>query len=476
MSVAAASRASSRSSKLTTPAEDTMLMVTPSTLEVDYDTESTELYKAITQQEWNTAISVCEADPVQASVWVVRHSQSDATVLWRFLPLHSACARQPPAELVRALLKAYPDAAACVDDQGMYALHYAAGNQASLSVLRALIDQCPAAVHIRDPRGMIALHYAACWGPGDCLACIDLLLTPKTATARDNDGNTAQDLAEQASYPLRNAVIRTLQAATDGLLKAATGKRSIRRVPSVTSTSQDSSHESRYDIEGRRFQQILDQREQQQRPSSLSSSRASRSRGKTVRIGSSENTTESVSSSTRPVLSGKSDDDDKSKDATTTAAMMGVREQQQVNSTTEELEKLRAELEQARDEIAVKDEEIRVLLTERDAARLEAEQSQGLREDLESVTNQHESTKRRFKETQDRLASISVSLESVLMQNEVVRETMETVKDMDRARKDVLDRLASLDFHVDEARINSSLEKQQREMEAISAIIKAARD
>lgn len=518
MSVATGSRASSHTSKLTTPAEDTMLQVTPSTLEVDYDTESTELYKAITEQEWDTAISVCQADPVQASVWVVRHSQTDATVLWRFLPLHSACARQPPVALIQALLAAYPDAAACVDDQGMYALHYAAGNQASYGVLHALVDQCPAAVHIRDPRGMIALHYAACWGPGDkSLACIDLLLTPKTVTACDHDGNTAQDLAEQASYPLRNLVVRTLQAARDvrrssspslssrkgggsatmHTSTSSSGKRSLlmrrKNVPSVASTSQDSSHEdSRYDIDGRRFQELIDQREQQRQPgtSVSSSSHATsnrRSSPRSMRIGRSETTNRSngLRSETK-ASSGSSKSSRSARPVSLSLQTNGsieiVKEESAATdasssvSAVDEVVALRATLEQANRLISEKDREILALLEERDAARLEADQSRGLQDTLDELTNQHEMTKRKFKETQDRLASLSVSMESVLEQNKVVKHTLETVKEMDLARQEALEQLSSLDFHVDEARLNSSLQKQQREMEAIAAIIKAARD
>lgn len=118
------------------------LFVTPSTLEVDYDKNLTELYQAIVDENWGEAVAVAERDPLQAATWVVRHYQdensnsnsnelqsvvsgrttnpgdSDPEIMWRFLPLHSACARQPPASVITALLKAYPDAAKCVDDQG----------------------------------------------------------------------------------------------------------------------------------------------------------------------------------------------------------------------------------------------------------------------------------------------------------------------------------------------------------------------
>jgi hypothetical protein len=96
------------------------LQIVPSTLEVDYDKNLTDLYQAITDQKWDYAAQVCKTYPVQAATWVVRHYEDDDEIMWRFLPIHSACARQPPAFLIQALLKAYPDGAKCIDDQGTF--------------------------------------------------------------------------------------------------------------------------------------------------------------------------------------------------------------------------------------------------------------------------------------------------------------------------------------------------------------------
>eukprot|EP00586_Coscinodiscus_wailesii_P021537 CAMPEP_0172515204 /NCGR_PEP_ID=MMETSP1066-20121228/266171_1 /TAXON_ID=671091 /ORGANISM="Coscinodiscus wailesii, Strain CCMP2513" /LENGTH=106 /DNA_ID=CAMNT_0013296189 /DNA_START=12 /DNA_END=328 /DNA_ORIENTATION=+ len=104
-------------------------MVKSATREVDFDTGPTKLYRAISNSEWNVASSIAKLDPEEAETWVVRKCFDQASnttrVLWRFLPLHSACARQPPDDLIRSLLKAYPEAAFSRDDQGMLPLHYA---------------------------------------------------------------------------------------------------------------------------------------------------------------------------------------------------------------------------------------------------------------------------------------------------------------------------------------------------------------
>lgn len=203
------------------------LQVTPSTLEVDYDKNLTALYQAITDQDWELAASVSQNDPIQAAIWVVRHYQEDndenasaaadpgegdPEIMWRFLPLHSACARQPPVSIIAALLKAYPDAAKCVDDQGMYALHYACGNQAESAVVRLLLREFPRAAAITDPRGMLPLHYMACWGPSSISVITTLLkVNGNAATTRDNDGNTPLDLAMDGDYAEKNAVAEVLR-------------------------------------------------------------------------------------------------------------------------------------------------------------------------------------------------------------------------------------------------------------------------
>ena len=81
----------------------------------EYGNDETWLYDAITSENWEGALEAVAANPEEAGMWVVKGENSSC----RFLPLHSACARRPPGNIISALLAVYPDAASEADHQGM---------------------------------------------------------------------------------------------------------------------------------------------------------------------------------------------------------------------------------------------------------------------------------------------------------------------------------------------------------------------
>lgn len=184
-----------------------------SDLEVDYDTNVTSLYESISASQWNAAIQDIHNNPDEAMTWVVRH-QDDGQIMWRFLPIHSACARQPPENLINSLIGAYRQGVRCVDDQGMLPLHYACGNQGSVDVIRLLLLAYPEGAKIADPNGMLPIHYIAQWGP-DSMEAIDVLLFAyhEAINKKDVDGNTPIDLAYDGEYDEqeKTQVIEALQ-------------------------------------------------------------------------------------------------------------------------------------------------------------------------------------------------------------------------------------------------------------------------
>ncbi|KAL9187166.1 hypothetical protein ACHAXT_010886 [Thalassiosira profunda] len=193
-----------------------LLTCAPTDASVDYDENVTPLYEHIGHSEWDAAASRCSSHPAEAATWVVRHRRdADGTkalvggqhdILWRFLPVHSACALNPPPAFLRTLLQAYPDGARTLDDQGMLPLHYACGARCSREVLYLLLMRFPQAALKEDPNGMLPLHYLAQWGPREGRGesgVVDMVCVAtghKVATSKDGDGNTAEALALRAEY------------------------------------------------------------------------------------------------------------------------------------------------------------------------------------------------------------------------------------------------------------------------------------
>jgi len=217
-------------------------------LEVDYDKNITSLYEAICNTDWDTVLKASEETPDDDVP-----PGEERKVMWRFLPIHSACARQPPASVIEALIKAYPDGPKCVDDQGMYPLHYACGNQASRETVRQLLVAYPYAAMIADPRGMLPIHYLSCWGPSS-LSIIDMVLIANrdVANARDIDGNTPIDLALEGQYKESDVVVDLLRrwlASGNPPPSSISGKNSNKKSISIdTSMVENNDVETRDDV------------------------------------------------------------------------------------------------------------------------------------------------------------------------------------------------------------------------------------
>ena len=181
-------------------------------LEVDYEHNVTDLYKYISESKWDSAIQAAKEFPEQARTWVVRYHPDSTDIMWRFLPIHSASAKQPPENVVNSLISAYRKGAQCRDDQGMLPLHYACGNQASIEVIRLLLLANPEGTSIPDPHGMLPLHFMAQWGPSS-LRALDAMLFANRDSLRgkDNDGYTALDLAVNGEYDGNDDVVRAIK-------------------------------------------------------------------------------------------------------------------------------------------------------------------------------------------------------------------------------------------------------------------------
>jgi len=158
------------------------------------------VYNAISNGLWSQAMRSIQQNPTEASQWIVRDTYNDQTQKeeeCRVLPIHTACALNPPLNLVKELLGAYPEGPSFTDNQGLYPLHYACGNFASAEVVELVRYAFPEAIKLTDPNGMLPLHHMTLWGISSPKS-LDAILThcdDQVYHTKDVDGNTPLDLA-----------------------------------------------------------------------------------------------------------------------------------------------------------------------------------------------------------------------------------------------------------------------------------------
>eukprot|EP00553_Chaetoceros_curvisetus_P002162 CAMPEP_0204629380 /NCGR_PEP_ID=MMETSP0717-20131115/18084_1 /ASSEMBLY_ACC=CAM_ASM_000666 /TAXON_ID=230516 /ORGANISM="Chaetoceros curvisetus" /LENGTH=548 /DNA_ID=CAMNT_0051646305 /DNA_START=59 /DNA_END=1705 /DNA_ORIENTATION=- len=196
-------------------------------IEVDRELNPTELYIKICNEDWEGALLALERNPLECQTWVVQrdpcsneeeedlYDDDGRDELVRFLPLHAACARRPPLDVVTALITSYPDGVTMVDLNGMFALHYACENQASAAVIELLLvrnleaNRLPATMN----NGSLPIHLAAQCGVSSPEVMNILLEVDNDLTCTtDNDGFTPLDLALiSKDYDGREEVIEILR-------------------------------------------------------------------------------------------------------------------------------------------------------------------------------------------------------------------------------------------------------------------------
>lgn len=148
------------------------------TFECDYERDCSPLYRAI-----ESAIDPSEFEPIvkfldtgywpgnffadgvgpadQAKMWVTRFDPVDPNkVKWSQLPLHLAIVCGAPPSILGRLVKLYPQALRCTDDQHMLPLHLALRHGATDEVVAYLLMQFPDAVNAKGKNGRTAVDCA----------------------------------------------------------------------------------------------------------------------------------------------------------------------------------------------------------------------------------------------------------------------------------------------------------------------------
>lgn len=171
-----------------------------------------DLPTLIKNLKWKSVISRLECNPDEANeelVGVMTRGGFQASA--SYYPLHYACERKPPLEVVQALLEANPEAVTQrMMPGGALPIHAACTWQASPGVISALLSADPITAKVVDELGNRPLH-SACFSGASLHIIQDLLLSyPKAVLSRNKQGSQPIDISRRLRHPNRRAVMQEL--------------------------------------------------------------------------------------------------------------------------------------------------------------------------------------------------------------------------------------------------------------------------
>jgi len=181
---------------------------------------STDLPTLIKNLKWKSVIARLECNPDEANdelVGVMTRGGFSASA--GMTPLHYACERKPPLEVVEALIEANPEAITQrMMPGGCLPLHIACTWHCSLAVVSTLLAADPTTAKVVDELGNRPLH-SACFSGASLPVIQDLLSSyPKAVLARNNQGSQPIDICRRLRHPNRRAVMTALMDKREYLL------------------------------------------------------------------------------------------------------------------------------------------------------------------------------------------------------------------------------------------------------------------
>jgi Ankyrin repeat/Ankyrin repeats (many copies) len=160
---------------------------------------------------WDTVMLRLESQPMAADAELAVMTRGGFMASSGFTPLHYACERKPPAEVVHALIERAP---ASVTTRtlpgGCLPLHVACTWYASSDVVAALVSADQNSCRVSDELGNIALH-SACFSGAD-VSVVEVLLATDgdSVLGRNYQGSRAADICKRLRHDNRRMVMALL--------------------------------------------------------------------------------------------------------------------------------------------------------------------------------------------------------------------------------------------------------------------------
>mmetsp|Transcript_13514 Transcript_13514/g.19332 ORF Transcript_13514/g.19332 Transcript_13514/m.19332 type:complete len:238 (+) Transcript_13514:64-777(+) len=179
---------------------------------------ATKLSTYIHSQEWSIVLKHIDNHNRDARIWFSRPGFFDGATSTKVLPIHEAVALNCPLEVLLTLHEAYPDGTR-MREVGFQRniLHIACRNDVSLELMRLIIKLFPDSANEEDKLGRVPLHYSC--NNGSKEENVDLLLEACKNSVRCFDRRGWYPLHIACSLGASPSVVQKL---VDGFPLAAT--------------------------------------------------------------------------------------------------------------------------------------------------------------------------------------------------------------------------------------------------------------
>ena len=115
-----------------------------------------ELSNAITSEQWERVVQMCQTQPTSAKSWTTRHGLFEGIKDANVLPIHEALVAGAPYPIIEALLFAYPDSVYCKESSYQrLPLHCACRKNAQIDVVDLLLTKYADAALTADSLGRL---------------------------------------------------------------------------------------------------------------------------------------------------------------------------------------------------------------------------------------------------------------------------------------------------------------------------------
>jgi ankyrin repeat protein len=171
----------------------------------------TDLPTLIKNQNWDGVLHQLRVNPCDADEELHVTTRGGFTSTSGFMPLHFACERRPPLEVIEALIAACPGAVMSrAMPGGALPLHIACTWYAPASAISALLVADKTACKMPDELGNVPLH-SACFS-GTSTAVIESILRayPKSVLGRNHQGSLPEDICKRLRHDNRRPVLGIL--------------------------------------------------------------------------------------------------------------------------------------------------------------------------------------------------------------------------------------------------------------------------